>query len=438
MKKLFLLLIMLQGLGLVAQQTISGTFTPAEDYKFLLIYQLQSGSKNYITNASITNGTFSLSLPENSQPGMYRLVYAIPQDEFYIDVIYNGKEDVNFTFNSGTGVSFSNSQENIIMNSYFQTMSELVGKLLNYYIERKTDASEFAKHTKELREVQNTYEERSKGLLVHHFIAANRPYIPSKNETVEQYVANKKEHYFDHLTLDNKILQSSDFLVSKLSNYVFTALPLKQMTSAERQTAIEENIKTVHQKIKNVPESFQFEVYYKIWKMSNEGGMNSTAQFVYKDYLEKLPIESLDPEKARQLVLEQRLGIGAIAPDIEWNSGNAQKKLSSLNSAETYILAFWSSTCGHCLQELPRLHQTLKDYGKVKVIAVGLEEDKTTWKTESDKLPDFEHAIALGKWDSEYAETYAIEKTPTYFVLDSEKRIIFKPEDLKELIKSLK
>ncbi|MFC4095310.1 TlpA disulfide reductase family protein [Euzebyella saccharophila] len=438
MKKYVLLLIMLHSLGLVAQQTISGTFTPAEDYKFLLIYQLESGSKNYITNASITNGTFSLSLPENSQPGMYRFVYAVPQDEFYIDVIYNGKENVNFTFNTRTGVSFSNSQENILMNSYFQTMSELVGKLLNFYIKRKTDASEFAQYTKDLKEVQNTYEEQSKGLLVHHFIVANRPYIPSENETVQQYVANKKEHYFDHLTLDSKILQSSDFLVSKLSNYVFTALPLKQMNSVERQTAIEENIKTVHQKIKNVPESFQFEVYYKIWKMSNEGGMTSTAQFLYHNYLEKLPLESLDPEKARQLVLEQRLGIGAIAPDIEWNSGNAQKKLSSLDGADTYILVFWSSTCGHCLQELPQLHQTLKDYNMVEVIAVGLEDGTTTWKTESDKLPDFEHAIALGKWDSEYAETYAIEKTPTYFVLDSEKRIVSKPEDLKELMKLLK
>ena len=438
MKKLFLLLIMLQGLGLVAQQTISGTFTPAEDYKFLLIYQLESGSKNYITNASITNGTFSLSLPENSQPGIYRFVYAVPQDEFYIDVIYNGKEDVNFTFNSGTGVSFSSSQENIIMNSYFQTMSELVGKLLNYYIERKTDASEFAKHTKELKEVQNTYEERSKGLLVHHFITANRPYIPSENETVEQYVAHKKEHYFDHLTLDNKILQSSDFLVSKLSNYVFTALPLKQMTSAERQTAIEENIKTVDQEIKNEPESFQFEVYYKIWKMSKKGKMTATAQFLYNNYLEKLPIESLDPEKARQLVLEQRLGIGAVPPEIEWTFQNTKKKLSTISGADKYVVVFWSSTCHHCLEELPQLQKSLKNITNVKVIAVGLEDDTTTWKTESDKLPDFEHAIALGKWDSEYAETYAIEKTPTYFVLDSEKRIIFKPEDLKELIKSIK
>ena len=43
---------------------------------------------------------------------MYRIVYAAPQEDYNFDIIYNGKEDVEFTFNSETGVHFLKSSEN--------------------------------------------------------------------------------------------------------------------------------------------------------------------------------------------------------------------------------------------------------------------------------------------------------------------------------------
>jgi hypothetical protein len=74
----------------------------------------------------------------------------------------------------------------------------------------------------------------------------------------------------------------------------------------------------------------------------------------------------------------------------------------------------------------------------VKVLAMGLEDDDVTWKKESVKLPGFIHGIALGKWESPYADMYDIHQTPTYYILDSEKRIVAKPDDYQEVIKFLK
>jgi thiol-disulfide isomerase/thioredoxin len=104
---------------------------------------------------------------------------------------------------------------------------------------------------------------------------------------------------------------------------------------------------------------------------------------------------------------------------------------------ENYVLVFWSSTCGHCLRELPALHKRLKNNTSIKVIAIGLEDDDIYWKMESEKLEDFEHAIALGKWDSEYADLYGIVSTPSYFILDKDKHIIAKPENDKGVIEFL-
>ena len=71
-------------------------------------------------------------------------------------------------------------------------------------------------------------------------------------------------------------------------------------------------------------------------------------------------------------------------------------------------------------------------------MAVGLEDDETSWNFEIKNLPNFKHALALGKWQSDYAQVFGIKQTPTYFVLDKDKRFIYKPKDDKEVISFLK
>jgi hypothetical protein len=44
----------------------------------------------------------------------------------------------------------------------------------------------------------------------------------------------------------------------------------------------------------------------------------------------------------------------------------------------------------------------------------------------------------LGKWESPYADIYDIQQTPTYYVLDNEKRIVARPGDYEEVLKFLK
>jgi len=124
----------------------------------------------------------------------------------------------------------------------------------------------------------------------------------------------------------------------------------------------------------------------------------------------------------------------AVAPEISWTENDKIVSLSELSGAARYILIFWSSTCSHCLEELPALYQELANYKNTTVVAVGLEDDKIAWELEIKKLPNFKHALALGKWESEYAEVFDVQQTRTYFVLDMEKRFVAKPTDDKEVV----
>ena len=109
-------------------------------------------------------------------------------------------------------------------------------------------------------------------------------------------------------------------------------------------------------------------------------------------------------------------------------------KLSSLNESENYVLVFWSTSCSHCLLEIPQLHTFLKNKKNIKVIAFALEKDAFVWKNFSKtNLYGWHNVFGLKKWENEVAKTYKIVSTPSYFVLNKNKKIIAKPEEMEGL-----
>ncbi len=437
-KNIFLLIACCFSLIMEAQHTISGNLSPAEDFKWLIAYQLGPGHQNYIADSAVKEGKFSIKIPENAKTGIYRLVYAIPQDEFYFDVIYNGKEDVELSFSTEEGLSFLNSVENTLYNNYFAAVNELENKIIQFYSAPNTNPSVLSNIHKELDQLQKQYETKSEGLISGHFITANKPYIPSGHKNIETYVQQKKEHYFDALDFSDPVLQGSAFLTDKAVNYVFTALPYRKMSAEQLEKEMQANIARLAGILQPLDPNFKTALLGTIWSQLTENQYNSTADYVYNNYLETLAVETKDTELLNSIATYNRLRPGAQAPEISWNEGEETKKLSDLEEAKNYLIVFWSSTCSHCLQQLPELHQRIKGIPNVTVLAIGLEDDEQNWKMESAKLPGFIHGIALGKWESPYTTLYDIHQTPTYYILDKEKRIVAKPEDYKEAVALLK
>ena len=438
MKKLLLILTIFVGLQSTAQHTISGTFSPAKDYKWLIAYRLKPGTQSYIADTAVKNGVFELKIPEKALPGTYRLVYAVPQEQFYFDVIYNGKEDITLAFDAASGVSFFTSIENILFNTYFKEINDLEQQITDYFTSGNTDEAAFMNLTEQLQQIQDSYEKKSVGTMANHFIRSNMPYIPKEIQSVDAYVAGRKAQYFDTMEFDDPVLQASGFLTDKLLNYVFTALPLRTMNKEEMQGAMNTNVDTIKEKLAPIGNAYKVHLFYSLWTQAAASGYSITSDYIYSHILKELATTTNNTEIIDEIEVHNRLRIGVIAPDVIWKKDKITYTLQGLKGAENYILVFWSSTCGHCLKELPALHHKLKEVSTAKVVAVGLEEDDVNWKRETAKLPEFQHAIALGKWESNYAKTYDILKTPTYFILDKEKRIIAKPDNDKEVIEFLK
>ena len=72
------------------------------------------------------------------------------------------------------------------------------------------------------------------------------------------------------------------------------------------------------------------------------------------------------------------------------------------------------------------------------MIAVGLEEDTFKWTNEVVKYPNFINVVKLKKWNNTIVSEYGLTITPTYFVLDKDKRFLVKPENFDDLKAYLK
>tara|TARA_R110002126_G_scaffold6240_2_gene32869 strand:- start:4077 stop:5417 length:1341 start_codon:yes stop_codon:yes gene_type:complete len=423
---------------LLAQNTIKGTFSPAKDYNFALLYKVTPTISDYVSNAELQeDGSFEFKLDSTNTKGMYRLVYAVPQEDYNFDIIYDGKEDIELTFNSETGVEFKKSTENKLLASYTNSMSMVTQSIGNYFSQESEDTTALKTIFKTQRETQENFEKVAKDSRALEFIKANKPYIPEEVEDVKTYINNLKKHYFDHVNFNNPILQSSNFLEERMLNYVFGM----SSDSKDELENYKENIDVVYSYMKDAPKEVQRILLFDLWQQMSDLGFESIANYIAENYLMDVAVALNDQELLHALILCKNISNGNVAPDfnieIKEKDKLVEKKLTQLEGAENYIIVFWSSTCSHCLDEVPQLQTFIKslEKDKVKVVAIGLEDEPYKWKDLTYSYPEFIHVYGEGKWDNEIGDAYGVTSTPTYFILDTDKKIISKPVDFDALKK---
>lgn len=435
MKRILFLIALLPSI-LLAQNTIKGKFSPAKDYNFALLYKVKPTLSDYVSNAEIQeDGSFEFKLDSTNTKGMYRLVYGVPQEDYNFDIIYNGKEDIELTFNSETGVEFKKSTENKLIASYTNSMSMVTQSIGNYFSQESKDTTALKAIFKTQKETQENFENATKDTIALEFIKANKPYIPQQVQDVKTYINNLKTHYFDHVDFNNKTLQSSNFLEERMLNYVFGM----SSDSKDELENYKENIDVVYSYMKDAPNEVQRILLFDLWQQMSDLGFESIANYIAENYLMDVAVSLNDQELLHALILYKNISKGNVAPDfdieIKEKDKFITKRLSELQGAENYIIVFWSSTCSHCLDEVPQLQTYVKslEKDKVKVIAIGLEDEPYRWKDLTYTYSEFIHVYGEGKWDNKIGDDYGVSSTPTYFILDKDKKIISKPIDFKEL-----
>ncbi|WP_111684717.1 TlpA family protein disulfide reductase [Winogradskyella tangerina] len=432
MRQLFLLIFILP--FMVNAQSVKGTFSLDDGYTHAFLYQSTPQGANYINYGKLDDsGKVEIPIDSAAAPGIYKIIYAIPPEENHFDFIYDGKESVAFNFSAEKGVEFTESEENKLWNSYLHSMDMVNQTIGNYYAKDGKNKDGFQSVFKVLEERQAAYEASSEGKLVSAFIKANRPYIPKAYEDVKTYTENLKKHYFSQIDFSNYVLQSSSFLVDRVSAYVF------QMVENPTNETYKSLINDVAAAIKN-DDTIKIYLLEVLWQRFVTIQNHEVANFISDEHLFELAEKTNNKVLAEMLTTFKNTSIGTKAPNFEISSTENTTSLHNLEGSEYYLLVFWSSGCSHCLNELPKVKEMVSGMNNLKVVAFGLEDEPTQWSEEIKKYPDFIHNLGLGKWNNPVVKTYGVAATPMYFLLDSSKTIIAKPyeyADLESVLKSL-
>ncbi len=294
--------------------------------------------------------------------------------------------------------------------------------------------------------MQNRDKLIGKVLLVNHQTELDPTQIPAKDQANDSlkwvYEYNfRKQHYWDYFDLSDLALWHTPFVKERLDEY-FNKVLLQTPDSV-----LPETIALIEQNRDN-PELFQNITSYLVNNtiQSKMMGMENVFVALAKRYYLGGQAFWADEKTMdnirREVALRQNNLLGNKTPDLLLE--DADGEFSSLYESPTpyTLLAFWEPGCNHCKKEIPKLYDELflkASPSQLSVYAVYTMTDKKEWT-------DFinEHGLSgwQNLWDpkqiSEMKALYGIRTTPSFFLLDKDKKIIAKQLDVAGLRHFLK
>ena len=437
MLKKLIVVLFIATLSVNAQDTIRVKINPVGQFKKVMVYSVIGASQNYIANASLVDDTFKVAIPNGTVSGMYRLYFDV--NNGYFDFIYN-QESVSFTIDADapeTSAIFDVSDENKVYQSYLnsiQSQQYKVDSIQYAYFnpdQKPTLIGQYTTELNKLYELQESYEKEAEGKMALDFIKSNEKYYhPEIVASIQEYLELSKTHFFDYIDFYNQHLMQSSFFVDKAIEYVFymNGAEDKEVDIQLKKDAIEKTLLEVGENFKPKSEILNSLIY----AFAGQQDVDMT-HYILEKYYTQLPDDYKSNTFVDQINGMLKTAIGAVAPEITWQEGAVEMKLSDLSLAQKYVVVFWSTGCSHCLIEIPKLYDFTSTFSNVKVVAVALEENDGDYIEITKTMSDWIHVLGLGKWENKYVEMYDIVSTPTYFVLDADKKIIAKPKDIDEL-----
>ena len=447
----FLLVFLLGWLSCEAQETILIQGQLKGNTKFAKVVVKKFGIGIFDIGAfPIDNEHFTISFPLAIAPGIYRLQYSQTQYD-YIDIIIDGKEKaIRFSldlFKEKALPVFESSIEN--RNWYdYQVKSEVallkitaLHQLLSVY--PNAEDAIVKKTAKAAQKAVRNYQEREQDFVGKNanswsalMVANSRHYFTNPTELPQLQEFDFKNHYWDTVDTGNPKLLNTPLYTQYILDYLKYYLNADMKFSVEEMEAgLIKSVDVIMEKFSRTESTQKFAFQY-LQMGFKEIGQEKVLQYLEQHY-------SILAEKCKSeidsLAFERRLqGYEAIKPNSQAPNiffANGSTPLYDLNSieAQNTVIVFWASWCPHCMETMPKINTWASLHPKLRVVAVSLDDDQKAYASASASLGNLIHSCDLLKFESKAAKDYYVVATPSFFLLDKDKRFVEKFSDFDSL-----
>jgi len=348
------------------------------------------------------------------------------------------------------------SKDNDIFSSYSKSMNQLGAQRnqLEQAYNSAATASDSLKYLEALKKMDTSFkQERQKIIttapnsMMRFFLdVLQRPELPAipiingiADSTYPFYYV--KNHYWDNVVFNDNRLLRTPFFEAKLDEY------FKNYVSREPDSIIEE-VQYMLTVAKTGKEIYPFLLFKFTNKYISPEFMGQDKVFLhlFQNFFSKGDTVLLNND-SKKAITERAYSImanliGNPAPPLNLNTMD-NKLFSLYNSPATYtFIAFWDPTCGHCKEEMPRVDSFYtKNWKQLGVQVIGVNtnvKELASWKqfiTEEHFDAGWMHVyqteaalnaeVNAGKATT-IRQLYDVFKTPTFYLLDKDKKIIAK------------
>tara|TARA_B110000902_G_scaffold254209_1_gene317884 strand:- start:407 stop:1786 length:1380 start_codon:yes stop_codon:yes gene_type:complete len=405
-----------------------------------------------IAAVPIQEEKFSLTAPGNIEPGVYRFQYSQTADD-YVDIILDGKEkEISFSIDllsENKVPSFSQSKENQLWYSY-QNQSQLQLQkieLLNQFAAMYpvTKDKIISQATKALAQEKENYVQQRDVFLNKNsttwaaLMVQNKSYYftnPQDDWRIQNY--EKHQHFWDNVNTTNPQLINTPLYTELILEYLKYYLnPEMQFSEEEMNQGLKKCVNTIMQNFSGNEKTQKFALQY-LQLGFKEIGNEEVLQYLDQNFQELVAQCQDDSEKAafdKRMEGYAAMKEGMLAPNISFDGTQYEVKSLYEKEAPQILVVFWASWCSHCMEEIPKLNIWAKEHPETSIVAISLDDDKTAYEQAIQKLPNMVHHTDLKKWNGQAVKDYYVYGTPTFILLDSEKKIIRKTASLDSLLK---
>lgn len=451
----FIFLFLLGALHFLYGQSwlVQGTIENAEEGPVLLA-SFYGDRFSVLDSIDTRSGFFYFVLPEDTPPGIFRIIYADRVDSIrnqnrFVEFIFNRENIEIFVVSSELRPVplFENSMENLVYSGFMEFELGYEAQLMSVYrqlypIQGRVDDEAIARYNVIQRERINYMDsitQRYPDLYAVRLMNAFRaPMIPGDIRH-RQRIDTLKECFFDQAPIDDPALLYAPVYTFKLIDYL-SLYKEDTLTEDEQEEAYMEAVDWIMLNVSREEQlrSFVVEFLLEGFELLQMEGVQMHLADHYLD-------ETCESDVV-ELVLSRMEGYkkmtpGQQAPDIIMRDVNGKSfQLSELGHSFVLVL-FWSSTCEGCRELLPEFYEWYLSENNydLEVVAISIDTSVANFEYLYKQLkPSWISAHDPLGWNGKVSSDYNVYATPSLFLLDSERTILARPASLRQFHRSIK
>jgi peroxiredoxin len=171
-----------------------------------------------------------------------------------------------------------------------------------------------------------------------------------------------------------------------------------------------------------------------------ESNMENICAYIIDNYVNGDACGDADLSNVIKSTAEsiQNLSIGKTPPNFSMlGVDNKNFDLYTTAAKNKYTLVmFWSSWCEHCKGEAPEVkacYTQWHDKG-FEIVGVSIDKQKVVWENAvKERGFTFPNVCGMKEYQSPVAKDYRVTRTPTFFLIDGNKKVVLKPKGIRDV-----